>query len=77
MERATWTDERIDEKMKAIDTTFDDIRSELAELRAEMRAGFAELRAGIFSLHRQLTYVAVTFGLGALGLAGVLAAPQL
>ena len=36
MERTVWTDERLDERMKAIDETFEQIFIELRALRAEM-----------------------------------------
>ena len=36
-ERVEWTDERLDERMAAIDATFERIFVELAELRAEVR----------------------------------------
>lgn len=42
MERARWTDERLDARMSAIDTTFErvfeEMRAERQEFRAEMRA---------------------------------------
>ena len=42
MERARWTDERLDDRMSAIDTTFErvleEMRAERQEFRAEMRA---------------------------------------
>jgi hypothetical protein len=37
-ERTSWTDERLDEKMTAVDTTFDRIDRDLTDLRAEVRA---------------------------------------
>jgi chromosome segregation ATPase len=42
VERARWTDERLDDRMSAIDTTFErvfeEMRAERQEFRAEMRA---------------------------------------
>jgi len=82
MERVRWTDERIDERMAAMDEKFDrqfdelrllrqDMHGGFAELRTEMRAGFAELRTEIVALHRQTTYVVAAFAVGLLGLLGV------
>ena len=64
MERVRWTDERIDERMAAIDNTFDRVFEELHALRAEMHAGFAQLRAEmaadraeVVAFHRQVTLI--------------------
>lgn len=52
MERAKWTDERLDDRFGSLDTGLERIEERLdrdmRELRSEMRAGFAE--------QRQLTY---------------------
>jgi hypothetical protein len=49
MERAQWTDEALDQRMSAIDATFErvfeELRVERAEMRAEMRVERAEMRA--------------------------------
>jgi hypothetical protein len=45
MERVRWTDERIDERMAAMDEKFDRLFTETRALRAEMGEGFAEVRA--------------------------------
>jgi len=49
VERASWTDERHDDRMTVIDTTFDrvfeELRAERAESRAERAAFIAEVRA--------------------------------
>jgi hypothetical protein len=54
VERAKWTDERLDDRMTAIDTTFDrvfeEMRAEYAQLRAEMAAWRAELTADMGAL---------------------------
>jgi hypothetical protein len=82
VERAAWTDERFDDRMSAIDTTFQrvfeemraeraEFSTEMRELRAEMRAGFAELRAEMIAIHRQVTQIVAGF---AIALVGVLAA---
>ena len=48
MERARWTDERLDDRMTAIDTTFErvfeEMRAERQELRAEIRQVDERLR---------------------------------
>lgn len=44
MERGHWTDERIGEKMNAIDSTFDMQRGELRALREETRQEFVAMR---------------------------------
>jgi hypothetical protein len=59
--RSAWTDERIGEKMGAIDSTFEMLRDELRGLRADNREGFAALRADITALQRHL--VQIGFGL--------------
>jgi hypothetical protein len=59
VERARWTDERLDDRMTVIDTTFDrvfeEMRAERAEFRAEMAASRAELRADIAALNERLS----------------------
>ena len=66
MERTRWTDERLDDRMTAIDTTFERVfeelraeraesRAERAELRADMAAFRAELRADIAALDERLS----------------------
>jgi hypothetical protein len=59
VERVRWTDERLDDRMSAIDTSFqrvfDEMRADRDSLRAEMRAGFAEVRSDISALQRQVT----------------------
>ena len=47
MERLRWPDERLDERMAAIDKGFDRQFEELRVLREDMRAGFAALRVEI------------------------------
>lgn len=44
MRRNNWTDERIGEKMGAIDSTFEMLRDELTGLRSEMREELRGLR---------------------------------
>lgn len=61
MEQPTWTDERIDEKMTAIDRTFDMLREELHGLREDNREQFGALRSDISTLQDRL--VQIGFGL--------------
>lgn len=61
MKRTAWTDERIDEKMAAIDSTFDMLRREIQGLREDNREQFAALRTDFSALQRQL--VQIGFGL--------------
>ena len=66
--RATWTDERVSEKMGSIDSTFDMLREEIQGLRADnreqftaLRADFSAMRGDLSALQRQL--VQIGFGL--------------
>jgi hypothetical protein len=54
MERAKWTDDRIDERMAAIDEKFDRQLAELRALREEMRSGFSQLRAEMGTLRQRV-----------------------
>jgi hypothetical protein len=79
MERAAWTDERLDDLLESIrngfartDQDFRDLRadtrSEFASVRAETRSEFASLRAEIDAL--RLTVIRV----GGAGFLGIIAA---
>jgi hypothetical protein len=78
VERARWTDERLDDRMTVIDTTFErvfeELRAERAEFRAEMAGLRAELRTDIGALRADIA--AVNHRLSQLGFraAGILAA---
>lgn len=67
MERAEWSDVRLDERMAAIDHTFERIDHSLRDLSHEMRAMRSDLTAEIRAVHHRLTQIG-------LGLAGILAA---
>jgi predicted RNase H-like nuclease (RuvC/YqgF family) len=58
VERARWTDERLDDRMSAIDTTFErvfeEMRAERHEFRAEMRTFRVEVRAEIHALGERI-----------------------
>jgi hypothetical protein len=70
MGRLRWTDQRIDERMTAMDEKFERQFDELRALREEMRAGFAELRADLSAFQRQVTFIVGGFAVGLLGLLG-------
>ncbi len=59
MERGRWTDERIDERMNAIDQTFERIFEEMRAMRtdltAEMRAMRSDLTAEMRAMRGDLT----------------------
>jgi uncharacterized caspase-like protein len=59
VERERWTDERLDDRMTVIDTTFDRVfeglRADRAELMTEMRALRTELRDDMRMLDDRLT----------------------
>ena len=67
MERAEWPDVRLDERMAAIEHTFDRIDSSLRDLGDEMRAMRSDLTAEVRAIHHRLTQIGF-------GLAGILAA---
>jgi chromosome segregation ATPase len=54
MERTGWTDERLDEKMAAIDHTFDRIDDDLGDLRSEMRELRREFREEMRAMRLEL-----------------------
>ena len=80
MERARWTDERLNDRMRAIDTSFErafaEMRADRESRAIEMRAGFAEVRADISALQRQVTQICAGFAVALLGVvaAGIVAA---
>ena len=69
MERTLWTGERIDDRMTAIEATFERLFAELHAIRSEI----VELRAEATRLHRHVTLIMA--GL-ATALVGVLGAGQ-
>jgi hypothetical protein len=54
MERLRWTDERIDERMAAIDERFERQFEESRMFREEMRAGFAALQVEIGAVRGEI-----------------------
>jgi len=71
MKRSAWTDDRIGERMEAIDSTFDMLRDEVQGLREDNRQQFAGLRTDFSALQRQL--VQIGFGLVGVLIAAMLA----
>jgi hypothetical protein len=69
MERTRWTDERLDERMSAIDHRLDQLTAEVAALRQEMRLGFAAVQGELVALHRQLNRIFAGFAAAAVGIA--------
>jgi hypothetical protein len=67
MERTEWPDVRLDERMAAIDNTFERIDLSLQRLEDEIRAMRGELTAEIRAINHRLTQIGF-------GLAGILAA---
>ena len=74
MERTAWTDDRLDDRMSAIDKTFDRQFAELRDLRVEMRSEFAAVREDLAALRgdlaatqRQMTRTVGGFATGLLG----------
>jgi chromosome segregation ATPase len=54
VERARWSDERLDDRMSAIDTSFERVFEELRAERVEMRAERADLRAEMRAMRAEL-----------------------
>ena len=86
MERATWTDERLDDLAEAMRTGFARVDQDIRDLRGEMHTGLTDLRTemhtGLTDLRTEmntgfadLRKVMFTFGSGIiLALIGVIAA---
>ena len=83
MERARWTDERLDERMALIDERFERAFEEMRAMREEMRAGFvglrgeiAHVRSDLSAWQRQITHILAGFAIALLGIvaAGIAAA---
>jgi len=53
-QRATWTDERLDDLAEGMRTGFARVDQDLRGLRGEMQEGFASLRAELHSLRSQM-----------------------
>ncbi len=78
MEPGAGTDERIDEKMNSIDSTFDMLRDELHGLREDNREQFGALRSDITGMRSDFAspqgrLVQVGFGLVGVLLAAMVA----
>ena len=67
----SWTDERLDDKMDGIDSTFEMLRDEMHGMRTEMREEMQGLRSDFTAL--QATLVQIGFGLVGVLLAAMIA----
>ena len=67
MERSAWTDERLDERMSAVDTTLDRLHDDLGGIRDELRGP----RGDFSSLQDRL--VQIGFGLVSVLIAALVA----
>jgi hypothetical protein len=54
VERAAWTDERLDDLAEAMRTGFARVDQDMRDLRTEMRDGFKELRSEVGEVRRDL-----------------------
>lgn len=75
MRRPGWTDARLDEKMGAIDSTFDMLRDEIRGLREDNRQQFSALHADLRDLRADFSWLQgrlVQIGFGLVG--GLIAA---
>jgi hypothetical protein len=63
VERAAWTDERLDDLAEAMRSGFERVDRDIRELRTDMRAGFTELRAEMDALRQTMLRI----GAGLLG----------
>jgi hypothetical protein len=71
MERAAWTDERLDDLADAMRNGFSRVDQDIRDLRVEVRDGFADLRTEINDLRLVMLRVG---GAMIIGLIGVIAA---
>jgi hypothetical protein len=71
MERAAWTNQRLDDPAAAMRDGFSRVDQDIRDLRVEMREGFAELRTEINDLRLVMLRVG---GAMIVGLIGVIAA---
>jgi hypothetical protein len=75
MERAAWTDERLDDLSRRMDAGFERVDADIRELRAELRTEMAGLRADLGGRIDALQVTLVRVGGGVIvGLVGVIAA---
>lgn len=75
MERAAWTEERLDDLAEAMRTGFARVDQDIRDLRTEMNDGFKQLRGEINDLRTEFRAVMFRVGGGVMvGLIGVIAA---
>jgi hypothetical protein len=70
MERAGWPDIRLDERMAAIEHTFERIDHSLRDLGDEMRAMRSDLTSEVRAINHRLTQIG--FGLAGILVAGLI-----
>jgi hypothetical protein len=74
-QRATWTDERLDDLAEAMRSGFARVDADIRDLRAEMHEGFASVRAELGGEIRALRNTMFAFGGGIIiALIGVIGA---
>jgi hypothetical protein len=71
VERAAWTDERLDDLAESMRSGFDRLDHDLRDLRVELRGEIRELRGDIASL--KMTLIRIS-GAGMVTLLGIIAA---
>jgi hypothetical protein len=75
MERAAWTDERLDDLARRMDAGFERVDADLRDLRAELRTEVGGLRADLGGRIDALQITLVRVGGGVMvGLVGVIVA---
>jgi argininosuccinate lyase len=74
MERAAWTDERLDDLATAMRDGFSRVDQDIRDLRMEMRDGFADLRSEINDLRSVMLRVGGAMLIGLIGVIGAILA---
>ena len=74
MRRSAWTDQRLDDKMGVIDSTFEMLRDEMHGLREEMRGLRTDISSEIRELRSDFSSLQTTLAQIGFGLVGVLLA---
>jgi hypothetical protein len=68
MAREAWTDERLDDLSKTMDTGFREVKDEIRSTRAELKAEIGELRVGLEKLGDRIDRLSYTLIAGLIGL---------
>ena len=77
MKRSVWTDQRLDDKMGGIDSTFEMLRDEMQGLREEMRGLRTDVSSEIRDLRSDFNALQTTLVQIGFGLVGVLLAAMI